>query len=82
MFLLTNLDPPLSINIKCEPEQAIELRERYESVQPGYHMNKKHWNTVDVDGSVPAKLIFKWIDDSYDLVVQSLPKVKREKIKK
>jgi predicted DNA-binding protein (MmcQ/YjbR family) len=82
MFLLTNLDPPLSINIKCEPEQAIELRERYESVQPGYHMNKKHWNTVDVDGSVPEKLIFKWIDDSYDLVVQSLPKVKREKIKK
>lgn len=77
MFLLTNLNPPLSINIKCEPENAIEQRERYEAVQPGYHMNKKHWNTVDIDESIPAKLIFQWIDDSYELVVKSLPKKDR-----
>lgn len=82
MFLLTHLNPPLSINIKSDPENAIEQRERYEAVQPGYHMNKKHWNTISIDGSIPAKLIFQWIDDSYDLVVKSLPKTKREKIMK
>lgn len=81
MFLLTNLNPPLSINIKCDPETAIDLRERYSSVLPGYHMNKKHWNTVEVDGTIPPKLIFQWIDDSYELVVQSLPKAKREKFR-
>ncbi|RPI18103.1 MAG: MmcQ/YjbR family DNA-binding protein [Ignavibacteriae bacterium] len=80
MFLLTNLNPPLSINIKCDPETAIDLRERYAAVLPGYHMNKKHWNTVEIDGTISPKLIFQWIDDSYELVVQSLPKVKREKM--
>ena len=69
MFLLTSLNEDvLSFNAKCDPEKAIELRERYDAVQPGYHMNKKHWNTIIVDGSVPAKQLKEWIDDSYDLV--------------
>jgi len=79
MFLLTNINPPLSINIKCEPEAAVEMRERYPAVTPGYHMNKKHWNTVEIDGTVSPKLVFQWIDDSYNLVFQSLPKSKRVK---
>jgi predicted DNA-binding protein (MmcQ/YjbR family) len=68
IFALVNLDGDLTINLKCEPGYAIELRERHSSVIPGYHMNKKHWNTVLIDGSVPDKEIFSWIDDSYDLV--------------
>jgi predicted DNA-binding protein (MmcQ/YjbR family) len=72
MFLLAGLDYPISINFKCDPEKAIDLRERYSSVTPGYHMNKTHWNTVVLDGSVPNKEILKWIDDSYDLVVNGL----------
>lgn len=80
VFLLTGLDSdPLSFNVKCDPDLAVELRERYDAVQPGYHMNKKHWNTITVDGSVPGKLLKEWIDHSYDLVVESLPaKVKAE----
>jgi predicted DNA-binding protein (MmcQ/YjbR family) len=68
IFALVNLDGDLSINLKCDPAFAIELRERYSAVSPGYHMNKKHWNTVSVDGSVPDKEIFAWIDHSYDLI--------------
>ena len=68
IFALVNLDGDLSINLKCEPAFAIELRERHSSVTPGYHMNKKHWNTVLMDGSVPDKEIFSWIDHSYDLI--------------
>jgi predicted DNA-binding protein (MmcQ/YjbR family) len=79
MFLLTGLDrEPLQFNVKCDPEQAIELREQYESIQPGYHMNKKLWNTVIVDGSIPARLIREMIDNSYRLVVKSLPKKDQE----
>ena len=74
MFLLASLSYPISINIKCEPEKAIELRERYSSVTPGYHMNKTHWNTVLLDGSIPDKDILSWIDESYDLVVNGLKK--------
>ena len=82
MFLLTGLyDSPLQFNTKCEPDKAIELREQYDAIQPGYHMNKKHWNTVIVDGSIPQKLLKEMIDDSYELVVQSLPKKEREKLK-
>ncbi len=77
MFLLTNLNPPLSINIKCDPENAIDLRERYPAVTPGYHMNKTHWNTVQLDGTVPAKMLLLWIDDSYELVLNSIPEKKR-----
>lgn len=69
IFALVNLDGELSINLKCDPALAIELRERYTSVTPGYHMNKKHWNTVMLNGSVPDKEVFSWIDHSYDLIV-------------
>jgi Uncharacterized protein conserved in bacteria len=68
IFALVNLDGDLSINLKCDPVLAIDLRERYSSVTPGYHMNKKHWNTVLLDGSVPDKEVFSWIDHSYDLI--------------
>lgn len=69
IFALVNLEGDLSINLKCDPVLAIELRERYSSVIPGYHMNKKHWNTINIDGSVPDKEIFSWIDHSYNLVL-------------
>lgn len=70
IFALVNLDGDLSINLKCDPAFAIELRERYSSVTPGYHMNKKHWNTVLLDGSVPDKEVQSWIDLSYDLIAR------------
>ena len=82
MFLLTDTESDFSINIKCDPEKAIDLRERFPSVQPGYHMNKKHWNTVYIDGSVDDELLLEWIDDSYNLVAGTLPKAKREELKK
>jgi len=69
IFALVNLDGDLSINLKCDPALALELRERHSSVIPGYHMNKKHWNTVMLDGSVPDKDIFSWIDHSYNLII-------------
>jgi len=81
MFALTNIDLFVSINLKCEPSKAEELREQYDCVKPGYHMNKKHWNTVMIDGSAPDKLIFQWVDDSYNLVVNSLPKKLKEDLK-
>jgi len=74
IFVLANLDGDLSINLKCDPAIALELRERYSSVVPGYHMNKKHWNTVYIDGSVPDKEIFSWIDHSYELVIKKAKK--------
>jgi len=71
IFLLLSLnDEPLQFNVKCDPEVAIELREEYSCVLPGYHMNKKHWNTIVVDGSVSSKLLKEWIDHSYDLVAK------------
>jgi len=78
MFLLAELnDVPLAINVKGDPETLIELRERYAAVTPGYHMNKKHWNTVVLDGTVSDKIVREWIDDSYSLVAASLTKAKR-----
>jgi predicted DNA-binding protein (MmcQ/YjbR family) len=74
MFALADVDAFVSVNLKCDPEKAIELRERYEAVQPGYHMSKRHWNTVKMDGTIPDKLFLEWIDHSYELIVQSLPK--------
>ncbi len=74
IFLLIGIDNrPLQFNVKCDPEKAEELRETYHSVIPAWHMNKKHWNTVILDSTVSARLIFEWINDSYQLVVQSLP---------
>jgi predicted DNA-binding protein (MmcQ/YjbR family) len=75
IFLLARLDQPvLEFNVKCDPEKAIEWREQYAAVQPGYHMNKKMWNTVVVDGTVPGRILREMIDDSYYEVVVSLPK--------
>lgn len=70
IFALVSLDGDLSINLKCDPLLAIDLRERYSSVTPGYHMNKKHWNTVLLDGSVPDKEVLSWIDHSYNLITK------------
>ena len=80
MFALTGLNRAFSINLKCDPEEAIRLRERYPAVSPGYHMSKKHWNTVLVDGSVEDPILYGWVDDSYDLIVASLPKKTREEL--
>lgn len=77
MFALTDLEMFESVNLKCDPEEAIELRERYPAVQPGYHMNKAHWNTILMDNSISDKLIEKWIVDSYNLVRSKLPKSHR-----
>ncbi len=81
IFALCDVDEFESINLKCDPVKAIELREEYPGlVEPGYHMNKKHWNTVSMQGNLPDDLIKEWIKDSYDLVVAKLPKRDREKI--
>lgn len=69
IFLITGLDnPELQFNVKCDPEKAIEWREEFPCVLPGWHMNKKHWNTIVVDGSVSVNQLKEWIDDSYNLV--------------
>lgn len=79
MFAILALEEvPPRVNLKCDPDLALELRDRYEQVGPGYHMNKKHWNTVVLDGVIPEREIKKMIDHSYELVVQSLPKTKRK----
>ena len=80
MFCLTNLDRPNNINLKCDPELAAEFRERYNEVTPGYHMNKKHWNTIALDGTLSDKVILNWIDHSYEIVVEGLPKKVKGKI--
>ena len=81
MFALVGVDAlPPNVSLKCDPEQALLWREQYEAVQPGYHMNKKHWNTVSLDGSIPADEIAAMIDQSYDLVVQGLKKADWEKL--
>lgn len=82
-FLLTGIDSnPVEFNVKCDPEKAIELRETYSCVKPGYHMNKKHWNTITVDGEASGKLLKEWISDSYDLVVKKLTKKEKEELKR
>lgn len=82
MFALIPLEKiPLQINLKCDPEKAIELREEHESIQPGWHMSKKYWNTVIVDGNIRWSDLKGWIDHSYDEVVKGLSKTVREKLK-
>jgi predicted DNA-binding protein (MmcQ/YjbR family) len=76
--LLAFEEVPPTANLKCDPDLALELRDRYEEVQPGYHMNKKHWNTVQIDGAIPPAELTKMIDHSYELVLKSLPKAQRE----
>ncbi len=80
MFALTDVESPFRINLKCDPETAVGLRETYPCVLPGYHMNKNHWNTVEVNGSIPDRLIYEWTDHSYHLIVSSLPKSIRNKL--
>jgi predicted DNA-binding protein (MmcQ/YjbR family) len=82
MFALTGLKGEFRINLKCDPERAIELRERYPSVIPGYHMNKQHWNTVIINGTVDDDMIYKWIDHSFDLIVDSLKSKDKELLRK
>ncbi len=77
--LLSPEDMPPSMNLKCDPEKALELRDRYEAVLPGFHMNKKHWNTVRIDQSVPSAVLREMIDDSFRLVVAGMPKKERDK---
>ena len=75
MFALTSPDDfPPALNLKCDPARALELRDAHPAIAPGYHMNKRHWNTLTLDGSVPAKLVRELIDHSYELVVAGLPK--------
>jgi len=81
MFALAALDEmPTTVNLKCVPDWALDLRDRYEQVRPGYHMNKKHWNTVEIDSGIPANELRKMIDHSYELVAVSLPKARRVKL--
>ena len=82
IFLLTGLENGNRFNVKCDPELAIELRERYTEVQPGYHMNKKMWNTVFMDGSLSKKQLLEMVDHSYELIVKSLPKKMQEDLAK
>ena len=80
VFALTDLNTFESVNLKCDPERAVELREYNEGITPGYHMNKKHWNTVLTDGSVKDALLRELLDHSYALVVASLPKKVQAKL--
>ena len=78
MFALAALDElPPTVNLKCDPDLALELRDRYEQVRPGYHMNKKHWNTVEIEGGIPVVELRRMIDHSYELVIERLPKAAR-----
>ena len=79
MFALCSLDaePPLQLSVKCDPELAVQLRSAYEAITPGYLLNKRHWNTITLDGSVPDEMVADLVGDSYDLVVASLPKARR-----
>jgi len=75
MFALAPLDEmPTRVNLKCDPDLALELRDRYEQVRPGYHMNKRHWNTVEIETGIPDAEVRKMVDDSYNLVARTLPK--------
>ena len=73
VFALLSLERNPWLNLKCDPERAVDLRERYEDITPGYHMNKKHWNSVRLEGSLPVSLVAELIEHSYQLVYQSLP---------
>lgn len=78
MFALTDIVLFDGVNLKCDPERAIDLRERYQGIQPGYHMSKVHWNTVKINSDVSDKFLFELVDHSYDLVVSKLTKKERK----
>jgi predicted DNA-binding protein (MmcQ/YjbR family) len=78
MFALSQLDgEPLQVSLKCDPDLAVQLRAAHPAIAPGYHLNKRHWNTVTFDGSLPDEMVTDLLTDSYDLVVASLPKARR-----
>ncbi|MFC2129526.1 MmcQ/YjbR family DNA-binding protein [Bacteroidota bacterium] len=82
MFAIVSLDrTPTAISLKCDPERAVALREEYEEVQPGYHLNKQHWNTIEVSGALSGVLIRELIDHSYELIVESLTRKLKEEWK-
>lgn len=78
MFSLTNIDDFEFINLKCKPEEAIELREKYKDVSPGFHMNKKHWNSVYIKGNIRDEVLKEWIVNSYNLVIEGFSKKKKD----
>lgn len=81
LFALTNVEwVESAVNLKCDPERAVELREQYAGIRPGYHMNKRHWNTVELRADVPGDLLRQLVDHSYDLVVAGLPKRLRDEL--
>lgn len=80
MYALIDINESNTINLKCDPEMAVELRERYEEIQPGWHMNKTHWNTVNLRGNLKDAMIREMIVNSYDLVVKSLTKKLRDEL--
>jgi len=81
VFAISALDRlPLEVSVKCEPELAVELRGTYPAIRPGYHLNKRHWNTVTLDGTLPDRLVRDLVEDSYDLVVNALPKRTRARL--
>ncbi|TQV87351.1 MmcQ/YjbR family DNA-binding protein [Aliikangiella coralliicola] len=79
--LISESDDPLKINLKCDPDEAMALRDVFESVAAGYHMNKKHWNTITMEGDVPEGEVKRMIDNSYDLVVASLTRKLRDSLR-
>lgn len=82
IFLIGSVDYPPTINLKCNPELAVDLRERFPGVTPGYHMNKTHWNTIDLSSGIPPKKIYEWIDHSYELVSLGLKKQEKLELEK
>lgn len=81
VFALSALDgAPLEISLKCEPEVAVDLRQGYPAIRPGYHLNKRHWNTITLDGSLSDEIVRNLVEDSYDLVVSALPRRVREQL--
>ena len=81
MFAISALDrAPLEVSVKCEPELALQLRVTYAAIRPGYHLNKRHWNTVTLDGSLPDPMVLDMLEDSYDLVVSAMPRKTRERL--
>lgn len=82
MFCLISEDAdPLQMNLKCDPDDALALRNQYEAILPGYHMNKKHWNTLVLDGSLPQRLVNELIDHSYDLVVKKMSQAQQRRLR-
>ena len=81
MFALTDIQYFESVNLKCDPDLAVELRENHDFVKPGFHMNKMHWNTVEINWQLDDALLKSWIDHSYELVVSGLPRKQKEALK-